>query len=350
MSFFSVSNVQIAGLSACVPAMKDDILSVYSKWGDAETFITSTGIESRRRVSKEICTSDLGVAAAGQLLKDLNWDKDTVDAVIFVTQTPDYILPATSCTIQDRLGLSKDCYTLDISLGCSGWVYGMSVISSLLASGSMKRGLLIAGDTCTRVCADTDKSTWPLFGDAATATALEYQSDASSFDFSFNTDGSGYDAIIIPEGAQRNTFNNKSLEKREFGENIVGTNITVRLNGMDVFAFGISKAPASVNGLISHFGIDKDSVDYFYFHQANMLMNEKIRKKLKLPQEKVPYSLKDFANTSSASIPLTMITQKRNQLMNESLSNIACGFGVGLSWGSLFFKTNKIVVSNLIEI
>ena len=251
--------------------------------------------------------------------------------------------------LQHSLGLKQDCYTLDISLGCSGWIYGLSTISSLLSSSGLKKGLLLVGDTISKICSSEDKSTYPLFGDAGTATVVELSLN-SSLKFHTSSNGEGYNAIIVPEGGYRNKVTQDSLISNAIEEGICRSKLQLILDGMDVFLFGISQDPESVDYLISNFGIDKDTVDFFTFHQANKFMNEKIRKKLKLPAEKVPYSLKDFGNTSSASIPLTMVIEMKNELKTKTLNHIACGFGVGLSWGSVYFNTDKITVSTLIEL
>ena len=350
MAFLDIQNVAIKGISACVP--KKVVFSKdFSKFSkeDAEKFIASTGIEQRRTVDETICSSDLCENAAEQLIKDLNWDKSTIDCLIFVSQTPDYILPATSCILQQRLGLSIDCYAADISSGCSGWIYGLSVIAGLLSSSGLKRGLLLCSDTISKTCSPFDKTAYPLFGDAGTATALEFVEE-SCLKFHVSTDGTGFKTIIIPDGGYRNPVKEKSLIIKQQEESIEKNDLQLSLDGMDVFSFGISKAPESINKLLEHFNFDKEKVDYYIFHQANMFMNESIRKKLKLPKEKVPYSLNDFGNTSSATIPLTIVTQLGNELSVSKKEIIACGFGVGLSWGSVYFITDSIVCSQLIEI
>ena len=353
MAFLHTKNVQLIGLSACVPkTICENRDLAFFQGEEASKFILSTGVERRRVANEQTTTSDLCFHAAEKLILDLNWSKDEIECLIFVTQTPDYILPATSCILQDRLNLSQECYTLDISLGCSGWVYGISLLTSLMQTGNFRKGLLLAGDTILKSCSENDKSTWPLFGDAGSASAFQFVENEidSGIKFHLATDGSGYQAIIIPEGGYRVHFSDKSLIQYKIEEKIIRSNIQLILNGMDVFAFGISEGPDTVNKLCEHFQIDKENVDAFYFHQANLFMNEKIRKKLKLPEEKVPYSLKNFGNTSSSSIPLTMVTEWRNKLMNEKQRIIACGFGVGLSWGSVYFETENIICSNLIEI
>lgn len=349
MAFLSIPNVAVKGISACVPATNEFVIDIYESEG-VESFLNSTGIYSRRHAPADVCSSDLCCKAAEKLIDSLGWNKDEIDVLVFVTQTPDYILPATSTVLHRRLGLSSTCYTLDISLGCSGWVYAMSVITSLIQNGTMRKGLLLAGDTILKICSPCDKSTYPLFGDAGTATAVEYSETASPIRYVMNTDGEGYETIIVKEGGYRNPVTSESFVCHDEGESIKRNGLNLVLDGMNVFSFSISKAPKSVNQLLEHFNIDKESVDIFTFHQANMLMNEKIRKKLKLSEEKVPYSIHDFANTSCASIPLTLVTQERERLRTEKLRHVACGFGVGLSWGSVYFETENIKVPELIEL
>jgi 3-oxoacyl-[acyl-carrier-protein] synthase-3 len=350
MAFLEIKNVRIAGLSACVPKEIEENLTLplFSSKEEAEKFISTTGVE-RRHVSRKYLTSDLCYHAAEKLMLDLNWNKETVDALVFVTQGPDYILPATSCILQDRLGLNEECYTLDISLGCSGWVYGLSIVASLLSSGMMKKALFLCGDT-THLTSAKDKSAYPLFGEAGTVTALEFSEQANSFKFHFATDGSGYEAIIVPDGGFRNLFTEKSLEMVESEPGVKRNRLNTVLNGMDVFSFGISKAPQTVRNLAKKFEIDLDTIDYFVFHQANKFMNEKIRKKLKLQEKKVPYSLKNFGNTSSASIPLTILTELKREVSFEKHTYFGCGFGVGLSWATVSFDLDHVVTSDLIKL
>ena len=348
MGILKINNVRITGMAACVPKQieKNENLSILGE--DAGKFIATTGIHQRRIADSSTCASDLCFHAAEKLIESLNWNKADIDALIFVTQTPDYILPATSCLLQHRLGLSQGCYTLDVSLGCSGWIYGLSTISSLLSSSGLKKGLLLAGDTNTKIVSKEDKSAYPLFGDAGTATAVEWSS-GSKMDFHVSCNGEGFEAIIIPDGF-RNMVNQDSLIYQRIEEGITRNRLQLVLDGMNVFSFGISQAPETVNTLISHLGIDIEKIDYFVFHQANMFMNEKIRKKLKLPKEKAPYSIDKFGNTSPASIPLTIVSELGNIFPYSKKQILACGFGVGLSWGSVFFEADHILCPGLVEI
>ena len=343
MAYLSFNNVRVAGFATGVPKTVLTNETMEEGGYSASSFIQSTGVKNHR-VSEEYTAGDLCYAAAEQLIADLGWDKKEIEVLIFVSQHADYILPATACILQERLGLSKECYTADLSLGCSGWVYGMSTVASLLASGGVKKALLMSGDGKRRI-----NYVDPLFGHAGAVTALEYQEGAPAMQFYFGTDGSGYDALIIPDGGARNQFSDQSFVPEDVDGHML-TRLQSRMKGMDVFAFGISWGPKSVKRLAEHFGFDYLDQDYYIFHQANLLMNEKIRTKLKLPAEKVPYCLQDFGNTASASIPLTIVSQLRGQFEGRKTKFIGCGFGVGLSWGAVHFETENIVVSKLVEI
>lgn len=348
MAFLKVKNVAVKGISACVPTNTDRIEDIY-RWPGKESFLNTIGIYGRRRANEGVTSSDLCVEAAERLITELGWNKDEIESLIFVSQTPDYLQPATSAIVQNRLGLPETCFAIDISLGCSGWVYAMSVLTALMSSGTIKKGLLLAGDTTTKLISSEDKSVWPLFGDAGTATALEYDSDADPIRYIFNTDGNGAETIMIKDGGARNPFCEESLKYIDYGDDKIRNGMQTGLDGMDVFSFGITKAPKSVKQLCERFEIDMEGIDIFTFHQANMMMNEMIRKKLKIPAEKCPYCMAEFGNTSCASIPLTLVAKERGRLEKEKLRHIACGFGVGLSWGTINFTTNKICVPELIE-
>lgn len=350
MALFSLNNVAIKGVASCVPkeTVKIEDYPLFSP-EEAQRFSKSAGIVERRRSDEHTAASDLCYHAAEKLISQLGWEKDSIDALIFVSQTPDYILPATSCLLQDRLGLSIDTYTIDISLGCPGWIYGFSTMAQMLAHGGMKRGLLLAGETTFRLNSEFDKTAYPLIGDAGTATAMEFDVNAKTTYFHLQTDGGGYKAIFTPDGGYRNPISEKSLIYETLGEGVKMNRLHNRLNGMDVFAFGILRAPQSVNTLLEYASIQREDVDYYLFHQANLYMNEKIRKKLKLSEGQVPYSLKNFGNTSCATIPLTMTTQLREQLQHQAAKLVACAFGVGLSWGTVYFESNNIICPELIE-
>lgn len=336
----------IRGLAASVPRLIRDNFIELSQ-NEAEKLLKSTGVRNRHVASDGICTTDLCCSAAKACLEKLGWSPSEVDCLIFVTQTPDYLLPAASFSIHERLSLRTNCYLLDVSLGCSGYVYGLSVIAALMQNGHFKKGLLLVGDTISRTCSINDKSTFPLFGDAGTATALEYQPGGAGFKFSFGSDGSRKGAICIKGGGFRNPFSVDSLKEFDHGDGRFHSDLQLNLEGMDVFSFGINRAPASVAQLVDYFKLDKDGIDDFFFHQANRFMNEMIRKKLGIEIARVPYSIERFGNVSSATIPLTMISERANELTKFRRKNIACGFGVGLSWGSVYFETADLSIPEI---
>lgn len=309
--------------------------------------MAATGI-LEKRWSNDFTASDLCQAAAEKLMSDLNWERNSIDVLVFISQTPDYILPATACVLHGKLGLKKECMCQDISLGCSGWVYGMTNALSFLQMGSnLRRAIVLSGDARKSAWEEPDQ----LFGYAGTATAIEFNPDSCENIFvDLGTDGTGYDAIIRPGGGTRNPFKEDTFKLIECEDGRKRHALQTRMKGMDVFAFGITTAPKSIKKLAKQAGFDYLDYDYFVFHQANRKMNETIRTKLKLPVDKVPYSMELFGNTSSASIPLTIVTQLKENLKGNSARIIGCGFGVGLSWGSIAFELNKAVISDLIEL
>ena len=352
MAFSDIPEISVCGIAACVPAQiirnaESPLLSETER----EQLIPAIGVEERRATTDGVCTSDLCFHAAERLITELNWDKQEVSWLVFVSQSADHILPATSCILQNRLGLPKTCAAIDISLGCSGWVYGLNTIAALLKT-TKGKGLLLVGDTTTKLQYFRDKTSFPLFGDAGTATALEFDENSAGLKFHLGTDGSGAEAIIIPDGGFRNPCSPRSFEEFTAPNGATLTRRHVCMNGMDVFAFAQSQAPKSINALCENFGLSAENIDLFVLHQANRALNERIRAKLKLPLEKVPSSLKTFGNTSSASIPLTLVTACRETLSGkeEPSTVIASGFGVGLSVASVFFETKNTVIPELIEI
>src|SRR6218665_3595477 len=238
----------------------------------------------------------------------------------------------------------------DIQLGCSGYVYGLSVISNLMSTGKFKKGLLLVGDKSSFSQSRKDKSTYPIFGDAGTATILEYDPSPAPISFNLQSDGSGYEAIMIKDGGIRNPYNNQSDVDHEISPGIIRNARNLILDGVEVFNFSLREAAPNVMELMRANNTTIDDYDYFVFHQANRLMNESIRKKLKIPPEKTPYSLRYFGNTSSASIPLTIVTQLAEQLKDRKASLMLSAFGVGLSWGSASLTTDHLYCSALIEI
>jgi len=350
MAVFTIQNIKLSGISGCVPKQIEDNknLSLLTE-NERELFIKTVGIRYRRVAPKGVTASDLCFTAVEKLLNDLNWNREEIKILVFITQTPDYIIPNTSSVLQEKLKLSKNCIAFDVNLGCSGYVYGLSIIGGLLQNMVGGKALLLVGDVSTQTISNKDKSTAPLFSDAGTATALEFSLN-HEIHFNLQTDGKEFDDIIVPDGGFRNRVNEKSFELNEYEGGILRSNLDMKLDGLKIFNFALREIAPNINNLLREKNIDKSSVDYFVFHQANLLMLESVRKKLQAEPEKVPYSLHDYGNTSSASIPVTMLTKLREHLVSQKLSLLLSGFGVGLSWGSAYIETEKIVCPELIEL
>lgn len=351
MSQLTINNVRIAGMSACVPATVEDNLTlpIYKDQSEALKVIASTGIERHHRVDEQTTASDLTVKAVEKLLADLGWQADEVDCFAYVCTSRDYIAPQTACVLQHRLGLRSDCCVFDLPFGCSGWVYGMSIVGSLMSHGTFKRAILVAAETNTRNRSQRDTTVRPLFGDAATATALVFDPEGSRpMNFMFGVDGSGFEAVWQPYGGMRNPVTPESLEVKEVAPGVFRRGVDMVVNGMDVFGFAIKRPPQSLKELIATFNIDVETVDLLLLHQANKFIDEKIRKAIKMPPEKTPYCLEEYGNVTSASIPLTMVTRCRETLAGNDRHCIACGFGVGLAWASMEFYAGNVKISDVV--
>ena len=354
MAFVEIKNVAIKGIAAAVPERKE-FNKDFPKLSEDQLaqYIKTVGVIERRAAIHDgsLCTSDLCYEAAEKLLGVLGWNREEIGLLAFVSHTQDYKLPSTACTLQARLGLSKETMAFDVPLGCSGFVYGLGIAGSIVSQGFIKKALLLVGNTQSVYASPEDKSTALLFGDAGAAVALEFDpAQEDSFKLHYQTDGSGYEALIVPDGGCRHPFNEHSLEMEEFDEGIRRSRLHEKMDGGAVFTFGFFSVPKSLNALMKQYEIGLDSVDYLLLHQANKFMCDGIRKKLKLPEEKVPMNIDRFGNTSGASIPLLMVTELREQLQNQKLRHMACGFGVGLSLGSACFCTDHIVVPEMIEV
>ncbi len=349
MAKFSVRGVRISGIAGAVPKTTEDNL-LYERISEQERalLVKTTGVRFRHCAANGETTSDLCFAAANQLIENLNWRRDEIDLIVFVSQSPDYFLPASSVVIQGRLGLNKNAAAFDINLGCSGFVYGLSVVSTMMSTGGFRKALLLAGDISTAGITPADKSTWPLFGDAGTATALEYSAEQRSV-FSLQSDGTGYETIIIPDGGLRNPISDRTYVNEEKEPGVIRHRRNLWLNGLEVFNFSVREAPANISELLAFAGIQQQEIDYFIFHQANKLMVETIRKKLKIESEKVLYSLDKYGNTSSASIPLTIVSEMQNQVAAKK-TWVFSGFGVGLSWGSAVVQTENLICPPILQI
>jgi len=345
MAQWQIKNVALRGVTGTVPNNPKTTmdLGLFTQ-EEADTFDNTVGIKKRYVATDDICASDLCYDAAERLLAGLGWEKDSIDVLLFESVCPDYRTPPTSGILQARLGLPTSTFVMDIPMGCCGCIYAINIAGNLLTNGNVKRALLLVGDTATRMGSPKDKSRVPLFGDCGTVIALEYDPTAEDIVIDFNTLGSGYEALMTPHGGFRHPITPQSFEYEDFGNGIVRAPKDTLINGMDVFAFAISRPPASIKKVMQQYDLSIDNVDYFLIHQANKLIVDRIVKKLKLPLDKAPYDLQEFGNLGGCSIPMLIIYNLKKELTARPLTLVCSAFGLGLTWGTMVMRTQRMLV------
>lgn len=353
MAFLEIKNVEIKGVTCVVPKqVKVAKEQPFFTAVEAENFTKVTGVACSHVAPADMTLSDLCQAAAEKIFEASGWERESIDLIMFVSTSRDYyICPNTANILQDKLGLKTSVMALDLPFACSGYVYGLSVASSLMQDGQLKRCLLCVGEMTSKNQSPLDKTVWALHGDAGSATLLEYNPDAKhAMQFNLGSDGSGWEAIVCREVGVRYPTTPGSFVMKKYGEGIERNGMQCSMDGMSVFSFAISKPGRCIQDLCDHFDINLQAIDYLLIHQANKLIDEKIRKKLSLPHEKVPYSMPYYGNTSSCTIPMTMTSQIYKTLANKECELVMCGFGSGLSWGAAHVITDKIICLEPFEI
>lgn len=331
----SLSGIEITAISSCVPKDKLETTQIaYFSPEEAAKFTKGTGIIARRIAPKEVCASDLAFSAAMDLLEKTDTQASEIDVLVLITQTPDYTIPNTASLLQERLKLKKSTLVFDINLGCSGFVYGLGIVGSILKALNLKKGLLITADTLSKAANPNDRSVWPLFGDAASATLLTHSNSDCRLSFEFYTDGSRAGAIISPNSAHRLS---SSMEEP-----------FLKLDPIGIFNFTIKEVPESINRILDCSQLKVDQVNYFVLHQANKVINDTICKKIAAKKEQFLNSIESFGNTSSSSIPLTLCQNLNSIAQNQKI--IISGFGVGLSWATALIEKNPINIYPITEI
>jgi 3-oxoacyl-[acyl-carrier-protein] synthase III len=349
MATITYHNVGIKAMAACVPSriMYNKDLGYLIPQEDIDKLINNIGIEERRYADPDVCASDLCFKAARQLLEDNQIESDSIDALFFISQTPDYRIPATAPILQNRLGLLKSTACLDLSLGCSGYVYALSTAFAYASMNGINRVLLLNGETFSKIVNPFDKVNAPLYGDAGTATLIEKGCYKDSV-FVLNSDGAGEGAVKIPSGAFRNKLTQESFLESEREDGNIRNDLQVFMDGMDVFNFAMNVVPNSVKEILKITGTRLDDIDYLVFHQANKFMTDFFVKRLKFDLEKVPYSIKKYGNTSSASVPLTIVSELEEKLKDEK-TVLMSAYGAGLSWATAKIVFNNCSISPVID-
>lgn len=352
MAYIQYESVGITAMSAAVPrriVVNREYTEVFSR-EEADEIVDKTGIEQRRFADENTCSSDLCLAAAETLIADNNIDKEDIELLVFISQTPDYRMPATSVTLQHRLGLPNKTIAFDINLGCSAFIYGLSVIYGMMERSNLKKALLLDGETRSKVYSSRDRRSAFLFGDGGVAALIERDAKFGKSTFSLNSDGSRADLIMIPAGGYRKMSSAETVVEKvvdEFGN--MRSDEQGYMRGGDVFNFVIREIPRDIKNTLAFAGKNVDDFDYVVFHQANNFINSYIMKKMKLDADKIPSTIAKFGNTSSVSVPLTIVSELKGKLDGKK-ELLLSAFGVGMTWATGIISFVDCRISEIVEV
>lgn len=313
----------------------ESLVREFPEW-TVEKVASKVGIHQRYISSDNETAGDMALKAAEKLFEEHGIDRNDIDFVLLCTQSPDYFLPSTSCILQDKLGLRQDIGAFDFNLGCSGFVYGLSVAKGLVAAGIAKNILLLTSETYTKYLHPKDKGNRTIFGDAATATLISDTGFAEIGEFVLGTDGSGYEQLIVKSGASRNPMMQNDVCFDDNGNPISSDHLF--MNGPDIFTFTIERVPKMVQDLLNKSSLVKDDISLFVPHQANLYILEFLRKKMKIDKDKYYINLANFGNTVSSTIPIALCEARKEDKLYGNV--LLAGFGVGLSWAGVVLKCN----------
>ncbi|MCD6577480.1 MAG: ketoacyl-ACP synthase III [Anaerolineaceae bacterium] len=317
----------------------EELAKIFPEW-PAQQIYKKTGIKTRHIAADNETASDLAFHAAQDLFNQSNYTPDDIDMVMLCTQSPDYVLPTSACTIQNRLGIPSSAGAFDYNLGCSGYVYGLSIAKGLIESGSANTVLLLTGNTYSKFMHVKDKNVRTIFGDAGTATliqGIESEQDIIG-PFTFGTDGAGADKLIVKVGGTRFADEQMYLqgggEKREDGL----PNSALFMDGPSIFSFTLRVVPKMLKSLFTKTGLVIDDIDHFVFHQANKFMLDSLRRQSRIPEEKFILDMENIGNTISSTIPIALANAKNKGMLKEDEKVVLVSFGVGLSWAACLMK------------
>lgn len=352
MAYIQYEGVGITAMSAAVPrrvVKGREYTEVFSQ-EEANEIVDKTGIEERRFADAETCSSDLCFAAAEKLIADNNINKEEIDLLVFISQTPDYRMPATSVTLQHRLGLPNSTIAFDITLGCSAFIYGLSVVYGMMERSGLRKALLLDGETRSKVYSPRDRRSAFLFGDGGVAALIERDPKFGTSTFSLNSDGSRADLIMIPAGGYRKMSSAETVVEKvvdEFGN--MRSEEQGYMRGGDVFNFVIREIPRDIKNTLAKVEKTVDDFDYIVFHQANNFINSYIMKKMKMDSTKIPSTIAKFGNTSSVSVPLTIVSELRGKLDGHK-DVLLSAFGVGMTWATGIVAFEDCKISEIVEV
>lgn len=316
----------------------ESLIEEFPEWS-VEKIASKTGIYERRIVDNSVCSSDIAILSCRKLFEEHDIRPSEIEFLIFCTQSPDYFLPTTACIIQDKLEIPRSAGAFDYNLGCSGYVYGLSIAKGLIESGAVSNVLLVTADTYSKFLHPSDKSVRTIFGDGASATFLSVTYDFlddSIGSFVFGTDGRGANNLIVKNGGMRNPVRTSFIKEDDFG-NLRDEN-SLYMNGSEIFIFTLNIVPKTVNSILFKANLSKDEIDLFVFHQANQYMLNELRKKLKIPEEKFYLHLEKCGNTVSSTIPIALYHAFKDGKISKGSKVMVLGFGVGYSWAGAILK------------
>lgn len=352
MAIVSFSGVGIKAMAAAVPSNRIDnyAYTQYFPADEVREVVDKIGVYERRFADENTCSSDLCFAAAEKLFADNSIDRSEIDLLVFISQTPDYRMPATSVILQHRLGLQNSTIAFDINLGCSAFIYGMAVVYSMMEKTNLRKALLLDGETRSKVYSPKDRRTAFLFGDGGVAALIERNEKFGESFFSMNSDGSRENLIKINAGGYRIPSSPETLKEKvvdEYGN--IRNEEQGYMKGGDVFTFVNREVPTDINRILEYSGRDKDSFDYIIFHQANNFINTHLAKKLKLDVNKIPSTIEKYGNTSSVSVPLTIVSELKDKMQGEK-ELLLSAFGVGMTWATAIVKFIDLKISDIVEV
>lgn len=342
----------IAAMAAAVPHIIIDNYKYtdYFSADQVKEVVDKVGVYERRFADADTCSSDLCFAAAEQLIADNNIDRDEIDLLVFISQTPDYRMPATSILLQNRLRLQHSCIAFDINLGCAAFCYGLSVVYGMMQTGGIRKALLLDGETRSKVYSPKDRRSAFIFGDAGVAALIERNEKYGRSVFSLNSDGSLGDLIMIKGGGYRHPSSAETLAEHvvdEYGN--IRNDEQGYMRGGDVFNFVIREVPSDIKRTLEFAGMTVADFDYYVFHQANNFINSYIAKKMKLDAARIPSTIAKYGNTSSVSVPLTIVSELRDKMAGEKMLLLSA-FGVGMSWATGIVPFMDCRISEIIEV
>jgi 3-oxoacyl-[acyl-carrier-protein] synthase-3 len=331
---------RIAGVSYFLPEKilsNDELAALYPGW-TSEKILEKTGIRTRHISGKNETAGDLSEKAARRLFSECDVDPKSVDFILFATQSPDYFLPTTACMLQDRLGIPTSAGALDFNLGCSGFVYGLSLAKGLIMGEVAKNVLLLTAETYSKYIHPMDKSVRTIFGDGAAATLISPSEVEGIGQFVLGTDGKGYDKLIVPSGGMRLKPSSETAVEKTDGSGNTRSQNQLFMDGTEIFSFTIETVPKTVKETLVKNHLALEDIDLFVFHQANKYMLDFLRNKCNINSEKFYMNFADCGNTVSASIPIALARAGQDGTLKPGMKVMLVGFGVGLSWGAVVVR------------